>query len=210
VSGRNKTKDNGDLMNDWGNTPAASASGISQPSPQATAKPTFSWQSSVGGATAASQPSLHTLRQSVAPVHRTVTPDLAAFGALTPSSRFSKPLQPSQSSNVSASNMPLRAAHSMTTIAPSQPNSSAGGTLDWSAAVNSSTTWSGQRSSQQTGQSGLGSFALPPPPTGPRNLAQGYNVSSTPTVSKQAAPPQQPQAQNMASKSGLDKYESLL
>jgi SCY1-like protein 2 len=212
VSGRNKAKDNGDLMNDWGNTPAASASasGISQPSPQAIAKPTFSWQSSVGGATAASQPSLHTLRQSVAPVHRTVTPDLAAFGALTPSSRFSKPLQPSQSSNVSASNMPLRAAHSMTTIAPSQPNSSAGGTLDWSAAVNSSTTWSGQRSSQQTGQSGLGSFALPPPPTGPRNLAQGYNVSSTPTVSKQAAPPQQPQAQNMASKSGLDKYESLL
>lgn len=203
VSGR-KAAQNKDLMNDWGTAAAVPANPGNASSTQA---PTFSWQTSTPAARP-SKPMNSSLRPQAAP-QRAITPDLASFSALTPSSQYSQPLQPSRTpSGSTASTIPIR---------PAQPGMSgsttAGSSIDWSAATKSSSSaWSTQPPSLNGSRTTSG-FSIPPPPTSPHNVTQGgYNFPG-PKASV-GKPQQQPQQQNrgggMAAESGLDRYESLI
>ena len=125
---------------------------------------------------------------------RSITPDLAAFTALTPSSQFSQPLQPGRPTTSTTTHMPMRPAQ--------QPTTSS---IDWSAAAanKNPTSWS----TQQPARNGAsGSFGIPPPPTSPQGIGQSsYNFPSL-------QPPAQQQQSSLSGsqKSGLDKYDSLL
>lgn len=193
VSGR-KQAENNDLMNDWGIPAAATANTQSSTSSRRNDAPTFSWQTPAP--TSGSRTPMSSLQQQSS-TQRSITPDLAAFAALTPSSQFSRPLQPGRSTSSSTSSMPMR---------PAQP-STASSSIDWSAAAKSSTSsWSTQQSNMND-QRTTPSYGIPPPPTSPRGTTgqSGYNFPSFQPPA--AAPTQQQQS---GSKSGLDKYESLL
>ncbi|KXT02568.1 hypothetical protein AC578_10682 [Pseudocercospora eumusae] len=179
VSGR-KPAQNNDLMNDWG-APTSLPSTANSSVPSSATQPTFSWQSS--------------LRTQAAPT-RAITPDLAAYSTLTPTSQFSQPLQPGRPSQPVAT-----------------PALNAGGSIDWSAAKNSNSasSWTTQRPLQPQQQQDLnngirpaissrGSFGIPPPPA-----ANNMSSFNTPAANQQP--------KNVAAstqKNGLDKYESLL
>jgi SCY1-like protein 2 len=186
VSGRKNANSNGgDLMNGWG-TPeqAAAANGTRN------AAPTFSWQSAPATAPApAQQPrqaSMASLQQPN-PSTRAITPDLASFASLTPSSQFSQPLQPNRPMVSQMTNVPMRPAQ------PVQQGSTGNGTsLNWSAASNASK-----------------SFNLPPPPMSPQGVGQQSSYQF-PTMTKPMQPQQQKPPQNGNFGGGLDKYESLL
>ncbi|EME49850.1 hypothetical protein DOTSEDRAFT_68593 [Dothistroma septosporum NZE10] len=197
VSGR-KVVQSHDLMNDWG-TAAVPANPRNAPTTQA---PAFSWQTS-GPAPRPSQPPMSSLRTQVAP-QRVVTPDMASFSALTPSSQFSQPLQPSRTpSGTTSTSLPVRPAQSSA--------QGAGSSIDWSAATKSSSSaWSTQPASKN-GSRTMSGFSLPPPPTSPPSVTpSGYNF---PGPQSSIAQPQQQQRNDTGGtgqKSGLDRYESLI
>lgn len=185
VSGRKQAANGGDLMNDWG-APTQPAIGGSQ---EAT---TFSWQSSPAPAPQPRQSSMSssmaTLRQPT-PATRAITPDLASFTALTPSSQFSQPLQPNRVTSPPASNIATRPGQQT-----SSSSSAAGTGIDWSPASSNAR------------------FNLSPPPTSPQAVGQvSYQF---PTMQPPAPKPGSSQSsqQNGANgqRSGLDRYESLL
>ncbi|KXT14630.1 hypothetical protein AC579_3692 [Pseudocercospora musae] len=179
VSGR-KPAQNKDLMNDWG-APTSPPSTVNSSVPTSATQPTFSWQSS--------------LRTQAAPA-RAITPDLAAYSTLTPTSQFSQPLQPGRPFQPVAT-----------------PALNAGGSIDWSAATgsNSASSWTTQRPLQpqqtQTLKNGMTpalpprrSFGIPPPPA-----ANNRSPFITPAANQQLA-----NVVASTQKNGLDKYESLL
>ena len=229
VSGRKAGAD--DLMNEWG-VPVSKPAGPGQRNQNATSNDnmTFSWQTPAPGTRVTpQQPQMNALRTQT-PGVRAITPDqtLSNFGSLTPATQYSQSLQPNQG-GISA--MPLRPAQPQ--HQNSSPNISGGTSIDWSAAnrPGSANAWSSQASTSSWGQSqqsatmngsGFGgsttkpaqgnfnSFALNPPPANPPTVNQ-YNA---PAFRATNAPAQQNGAgsgnPNQGSKSGLDRYESLL
>ncbi|KAK4507068.1 hypothetical protein PRZ48_000802 [Zasmidium cellare] len=202
VSGR-KQADNNDLMNDWGAPAMAPANPRISSSSKLNDTPTFSWQTPAPGARTP-QPSMSSVRQQSSN-QRSITPDLAAFTALTPSSQFSQPLQPGRPTSATTSTMPMRPAQ--------QSHTPSGSSIDWSAAAKSPTSWSTQQSNMNGSANAprsTGSFGIPPPPTSPQGIGQSsYNFPSLQPPG--AAPAQQQQGGMSGSqKSGLDKYESLI
>lgn len=201
VSGRKPEANGADLMNDWG----TSAPQAQRSTPQSNGAPAFSWQTT----STVPNRSTATLRPAQMPT-RTVTPDLAAFGTLTPASQFSQPLQPQTM------------AGSMNTASQQMAPRPSNG-VDWSAAANSSTSaWSGQTSTtsrpgvitqnstsifSRPGVTSQNSFSLPPPPTSPQALQPGYGV---PPATRQTQQQAQTWQKSQTQSSGLDKYESLL
>ncbi|SMQ46445.1 unnamed protein product [Zymoseptoria tritici ST99CH_3D7] len=187
VSGRKAGPANGgDLMNDWG-TPVqpAAANGARN------APPAFSWQTAPATMQPARQQSSMSSLQQPNPGTRAITPDLASFTSLTPSSQFSQPLQPNRPMVSPTTNVPMRPAQ------PSQLNSAGNGTsINWSAASNPAQK-----------------FNLPPPPTSPQGFGQqsGYSFPAMKPPAVKPIQQQQPKPpQNGMSGGGLDKYESLL
>lgn len=212
VSGRKQEEANanGDLMNDWNSTaPQAQASSSS-------GAPAFSWQAT----SAMPNRSTTALRQSHVPT-RTVTPDLATFSTLVPSSQYSNPLQP-QAHGGFSNNV---ASHSTGLQAPRANGTNVG--LDWSAAATRSTAagWSAQTTSSSAAAAAAtvsrpfvasqSSFSIPPPPISPQALHTGYSAppgSSMPRqAQQQVSVSAQPQPwQQAQTGGGLEKYESLL
>lgn len=193
VSGRKQVANGDDLMNDWEVKDARPATTRSSSSSRINDQLTFSWQTSAA-TSRTPQPFAHGIQQQ-APTHRTVTPDLASFSALTPSSQFSQPLQPSRAGGSSMTNVPLRPNPQ-----PTMAAGSSGAGIDWSTASRHSGMSTAQRTSvSSAGPVGISDkqFGLPPPPTNSQNLAQRQSSGTH-------APMRQQQ------KSGLDKYESLL
>ncbi|CAK1354710.1 SCY1-like protein 2 [Cercospora beticola] len=195
VSGRTQPGNGNDLMNDW----SASVPARPQRNASQTSTPTFSWQTS--SSNPATQTSMSSLRPAQIP-GRTVTPDLAAFSSLVPSSQYSQPLQPQSASS-----------SNMSSPAPtSKPNY--GGSVDWSTAASRSTpTWSTQTPSlpnhSTSGTRQPSTFSLPPPPTSPQAVQPHYGMPSMSLAQKLQQQPQQQKPQNNQP-SGLDKYESLI
>lgn len=186
VSGRKQATNGGDLMNDWGGASTQSAIGG-----KPRGAPTFSWQSTSAPPAQPRQPSMPSslsALQQPTPASRSITPDLASFTALTPSSQFSQPLQPNRVTSPQATNMAMRSGQQ------AQSTSTGGST-----SINSSSTGGSSR------------FNLSPPPASPQSVGQpGYQFPTTkPSVGK---PLQQQQQQNgmQGQRSGLDRYESLL
>ncbi|KAK3672297.1 Protein kinase domain-containing protein ppk32 [Recurvomyces mirabilis] len=227
VSGRSKTvaKAGGDdLMDGFGGvgptiqpTSGAVRTASSTLQSRANDTPTFSWQSQ--SSVPATQAQARSTRNDFPPpaasrsmaslqpqqqqrqTSRTITPDqsLSSFGALTPQSQFSQPLQPSRTGGTGG--MPLRPSITQQQPPPHPASGGSGGVggIDWSAAKNdTATNWSAQRPPS----SNAAGFALPPPPLSPpavghaRGNVNGHNTAA-------ATPPG-------AQKSGLDRYESLL
>jgi SCY1-like protein 2 len=211
VSGR-KPSGGGDLMNDWGAAAARPISTQSMSFAQASSStPTFTWQTTAPTATTP-QPSTVSAIRAQAPINRTVTPDLASFTSLTPSSVYSQPLQPSR---------PI----APTTITPTASMPSTGTSIDWSSAANSSAAWASPKSApMNTFNSSYSAaqmkqpapFGLPPPPAGSQNYSQpqqnGHSQFSQPLALRPQ--PSQQMSQNSAAgqtqKTGLEKYESLI
>lgn len=183
VSGRKQFANGGDLMNDWG---AASQPTAGKPHDATN----FSWQSApVPQPQSSMSSSMSSLRQP-APSTRAITPDLASFTALTPSSQFSQPLQPSRVTGPPAANMAVRPAQQSFSVNPAS-----GTSIDWSSPAGNSR------------------FNLLPPPVSPRAVkphSYPFPAIQPPTAkpASQQPPPQQSGAQGQ--RSGLDRYESLL
>ncbi|CAK4033531.1 kinase domain-containing ppk32-like [Lecanosticta acicola] len=188
VSGR-KQNQNGDLMNDWGVNRGAPA--------RSNDAPTFSWQTPAS-----------TLQPSTS-INRAVTPDLASFAALTPSSQFSRPLQPGRTNSSTPSMPPTGTAQATAGL-------TGGASIDWSAAARSSPSpWSSQAPTQPSSLNGLGSaprsaFSIPPPPTSPPSVGQAPSSYNFPTLGSSTTARPQNNSTSSGQKSGLDKYESLL
>lgn len=212
VSGRKTKAGDENLMDDWVGTGLTSATFPSRSiSNGHKSTPTFAWQSSIVSKQPPSQqqqqqdsgPTLSPLRSNPL-LSRTVTPDhtLSAFAALTPTSPWSQPLQPT------TSNTSTTVGRGGAVPLPSQSvAAAAGGGIDWSAA----TTRLTQMNSSAVGGSGVtmmapgggeggGGIALTPPPPHP----YGNLTLVRPGVQSQ------PSRQNPSTKSGIDKYESLL
>jgi SCY1-like protein 2 len=211
VSGR-KPSGGGDLMNEWGVSAARPIATQSTSFTQASnATPTFSWQTPAPKPSTPQPPTVSTIRAQ-APINRTVTPDLASFTSLTPSSVFSQPLQP------------IRPA-APTTMTPAASAPSNGTNIDWSSAANSSAAWASPKPAPTTTFNSnypaaplqqSTSFGLPPPPTGSQTYMQPQQngLSSFPQPMASRPQPAQQFQQNGSSghtqKTGLDKYESLI
>ena len=206
VSGRKPAANgngNGDLMNDW-SAPQPARNNNPTALPRTTGStPSFSWQTPEPVPTS----SMNTLRPAMQAAQqnqasRTVTPDhtLSSFATLTPASQWSQPLQPSAPSS---SAMPLRPAAQNSAANTSMSAS----TIDWSSAMNnssSSSAWSSQKpatSSSSSSGMGMGSFTIPPPSMSPQGTGFGSMASQQ---------QRQQQQQQQGQKTGLDKYQSLI
>jgi SCY1-like protein 2 len=213
VSGRKPSGGGGDLMNDWGASAARPISTQSTSFTQASnSTPTFTWQTTAPKASTP-QPTTISAIRTQAPINRTVTPDLAAFTSLTPSSVYSQPLQPDRPTT-------------STTITPTASKPSTGTSIDWSSAANSSAAWASPKpappntftSNYSTApMKQPASFGLPPPPTASsQNYSQhqqnGHSQFPQPLAlrAQPSQQPSQPGGLGPAQKTGLDKYESLI
>lgn len=185
VSGRKPAAIGDDLMNDWGAT-SQSANGRSRETA------TFSWQSAPTPQPPSSSFSYMSSLRQPARTTGAITPDLATFTALTPSSQFSQPLQPSRAVDATTANMTMRP-----TPQPPPVSSAIGSSINWSSA------------------GGNTRFNLSPPPASPQAIGQSRYQSRNiqplavrPAPQQQQQPTQQHSAQEQ--RGGLDKYESLL
>ncbi|KAI6784244.1 Protein kinase-like protein-like protein [Emericellopsis cladophorae] len=210
------------------------SSGRSTPS-----APAFSW-STTTPAQPTSAPSVTCAFTAQQPSFRTVTPDMNSFASLTPTStQFSQPLQPVSQQKTAAFSPPpapqqqppqsssinwgsgSSGAAASNPWASSTPSSTAPNYSSGAAGLASSMAVMSLNSQQRpTMGASSGSFSLPPPPaqgsTGFGTAApqsqwgqQPMSMSSTANT-QPSRPQQQPQQQPQASKSGLDKYESLI
>ncbi|KAK4993896.1 Protein kinase domain-containing protein ppk32 [Elasticomyces elasticus] len=164
---------------------------------QISGAPTFSW-STHPPPVPVTQITSSTLQPRPAN-YRSITPDqsLSSFTALTPTSPFSQPLQPTRP--ITTGPAPH---HTQPTSQISTP------TLNWtSATTNSAAPWPAQRTP---------SFTIPPPPTSsPAYQSRGNTTVNVGALSI-APPPASTGAQSAGLArqrdyaQGLDKYESLL
>ena len=225
------------LDGDW-NTPVPAKSNIpaSKPSTLTPQSSSFAWSRSTSNDFSA--PPSGTVAWAASPTTRAITPDanMSAFAALTPSSPFNNPLQPSRPSNNIASQI---------SSPPLQPQTTAS-TIDWSTTTKAaSNPWlssppqtngltnatsngfpsaGGYQPSTSTSgfpiasppSSQLSSFSIAPPPTRLGNghaqtqpTMQNLNLNYDGGVGMRGQ--QQQQGANSGNQSqGLDKYESLL
>jgi SCY1-like protein 2 len=224
----NGSSSNNPLGADWDAAPTK---------PLSTAKPTaaFSWSSTVPKAPDSSKISL---RPQQAP-SRTITPDLARFDTLVPStaqfsqppqpttnSQYSLPLQPTANYNISVPLQPqVRSTPQATSMnwSMSPGNAWASTTMPSTATPSSLTSPMSNISmsqQQQPGVNRLSSFSLPPPPSSNNFQIPPPSVSSNTLSGAYQQPnslqsfygisPQSQQDKPRAQKSGLDAYESLL
>ncbi|KAL2354170.1 hypothetical protein BJ546DRAFT_97963 [Cryomyces antarcticus] len=225
VSGRKPTKatPSNPLDDAWGAPPASRPttnprSRSHQPSPET---PAFSWSTpSPSPAPPSRQPG------GLQPQHpqssRAITPDqsLTAFAALTPSSPFSQPLQPSRPPTMGSTPTMLHPP------SPPQPHSA----LNWpTTSTNPSSVWPAQRTTStpalatrtnlsaapQPRHTSGSAFAIPPPPASTTPAAFSSFKIAPPPVQRVASPaPGQPGGAGIGTeagpKKGLDRYESLL
>lgn len=190
----------------WDATPATAPAA----SPPSVRSPQFSWSTPSPTATAPPPPGPGPVQFGATRSQasfRTVTPDLAHFGALTPSStQYSQPLQPTISSSVNNGPQSSSAA-SWNTPAPVAANPWA----STSSATQQPTPTSSSFGNMSTGMANLNlnqsrpaisqssSFSLPPPPTSassapsfslppPPGGIQRQQSSTTPTLSSFGQP----------------------
>ncbi|KAI0836339.1 ARM repeat-containing protein [Hypoxylon sp. FL0890] len=193
VKGKSGPASNDAMDAGWDATPATVSAAVTSPPVKS---PQFSWSTPSPTSNAATSQFGATKAQ---PTFRTVTPDLASFGTLTPSStQYSQPLQPT------------------TGAAPAAPQTSS--SVNWSSAAapaanpwasSSSTPMSPSASSFSNISSGMSnlnigqsrpslnqssSFSLPPPPS--------RGSSGTPTGFSLPPPPGGPQRQNSTTSFG--------
>ncbi|KAH9885522.1 protein kinase-like domain-containing protein [Xylariomycetidae sp. FL2044] len=198
VKGR-VTQGANDALNTGWDAPAAQSSSSAAAAPSVRSpQPQFSWSTPSPSAPSSARPSGQFGATSAQSSFRTVTPDLAQFSALTPSTtQYSQPLQPKTSSSSTSNMVP-------TASGPPQ-------NINWSAAASSTTTsnpWASAASppplsppSQQTSSFGnmtsgmstmnLGSrpamnptssFSLPPPPSSGRSTPSSFSLQPPPGV----------------------------
>ncbi|KAH7312329.1 kinase-like domain-containing protein [Stachybotrys elegans] len=204
----------------WGDAPVASASAAATAAPVARSSsstptaPAFSW--STPSPSVPSNPPSHAGNvRAKQTISRTVTPDLARFESLTPSStQYSQPLQPASqpqlssppatiastpsssinwSSATTATTTPNVWASTSTTssYAPSNPISpppkpSGFGGINTMSSSMSSMSLGGQRPGMTSNGS---SFSLPPPPGGSTSMAasSGFGIAPPPSSTQQAS-----------------------
>ncbi|KAI1769375.1 ARM repeat-containing protein [Hypoxylon sp. FL1150] len=242
----------------WDAAPAPAAPAVTSP-PSKSAQ--FSWSTPSPTATSIAPAPSFGAAKAQQSSFRTVTPDLAQFGTLTPSStQFSQPLQPTGGGNAAKPAMAPPQSSSInwsTTSAAATPNPWASNsnpmTPPTASSFNSSNMTSGMSNlnlgqSSRPSMSQSSSFSLPPPPGGPgpqrqssfgqassggfggiqthhqpmggmnsmnRGMSNMSSMMGSGMGSGTSTPvaPSQPAAsrpQPQQSKSGLDKYESLL
>jgi len=218
VSGRKGTT-TPDIMNDWGPpaAKAASAQFSAATSPSSASSTFASWSSAAPSQPPRQNNSLSSLQASAN--QRTVTPDQnrnfnSSFAALTPASPYNAPLQPStrQPSSLSSNftSPPLN---------PMAANNSSS-SINWTAAAMTpnSSTWSSQQRPANGGNlppptQRTSSFTIPPPPTSTSQTPTNLNSYSAFALQQQQATQairQGTSPQQIAQKSGLDKYQSLI
>lgn len=189
VKGKATATSNDPMDVGWDATPATATTAITSPPIKS---PQFSWSTPSPTSSAAHPPPSSFGATKVQPSFRTVTPDLANFGALTPSStQFSQPLQPtstgSTAKSISAAPQPSSAVNWSTSSSAAAPN-------PW--ASSSAAPMSPPASSFGTMTSGMAnmnmnmgpsrpavspssSFSLPPPPASGRNTP-GFSLPPPP------------------------------
>lgn len=197
VKGKAASTSNDPMDAGWDATPAAAAPAATSPPVKS---PQFSWSTpSPTAPSIAPAPSQFGATKTQSSF-RTVTPDLAQFGALTPSStQFSQPLQPTAGNATKPAMAPPQSSsvNWSTTSAAATPNPWASNTANpMSPPASSFSNMSSGMSNLNLGQSRptmsqSSSFSLPPPP------ASG---NSTPTFSL-APPPGGPQRQSSTTSS---------
>ncbi|KAK3381556.1 hypothetical protein B0H63DRAFT_524265 [Podospora didyma] len=227
VKGKSSGTTSGNMMDSgWdsmasNSTPAVMSSPGSRTavkSDAAPAAPAFSWS------TAGSQPPAAPVKstqfgavKAQQSSFRTVTPDLARFEALTPSTtQYSQPLQPSSStSNVSSPIAPqtssFSSAPSLNWGTPATNTAATGISNPWSSA----STMASQPPTSSFGNMSLGSqplrpsisssssFSLPPPPAS-TSSASAFSLAPPP-----GAAPQRPQQTTTQSFGGINSMNSL-
>ncbi|KAG5929156.1 hypothetical protein E4U42_006980 [Claviceps africana] len=220
-TGAMSASSNGDKngMSSWDDTTTSSALSISR-SRSSTPKipPSFSWSTqtpanpmtktaAAAAAAASSSPSSSSSSQrpplSNNPSFRTVTPDLARFNALTPSStQYSQPLQPTTSASTvhspTAHHPPSSSINWSSASAAKTPNAwaspSSANYTSFASSSMSSTSLSQNRPPPLAGSAGSSSrnssFSLPPPPGGPLSPSttpSSFGIKPPPSVPSHAS-----------------------
>jgi SCY1-like protein 2 len=191
----------------WGDEPASAK--VMSPAIKSTKSPSapaFSWSTPSPTTPAAPTQSFGQVKAQQ-PAFRTVTPDLASFTSLQPTStQFSQPLQPApqsafpppslspQNSSTSvnwsaASSNPWTASSTSAASTPggsfsmnnSMTNMSLGATRPQMPAQSSSFSLPPPPGGQSTGGSGLGGFSLAPPPSAPQQPSYGKGLGGSTT-----------------------------
>jgi SCY1-like protein 2 len=227
----------------WDEAPSimSSATATAKSASSTPRAPSFSWSSAQTptSPTTSSQSTAMGINNSQ-PGYRTVTPDLARFGTLAPSStQYSQPLQPSQPSKPAFQPPPQQTSssssiNSSNAAAPSNPWASStpnysnlGGHGSTQQPVSASMSMGGMNSSMSgmslgSGDSRNSSFSLPPPPGSRSSPNTSFSIKPPPAQSSWGTASQKPMGStNNASQqssggaggqksSGLDKYESLI
>ncbi|KAI2633012.1 ARM repeat-containing protein [Hypomontagnella submonticulosa] len=170
----------------WDATPAA-APAVTSPTVKS---PQFSWSTPSPTSTTAPPPGPGNFRATKAqPSFRTVTPDLAQFGTLTPSStQYSQPLQPALNSTTkpAPTGPPSSSAVNWSTSATPTPNPWASSTTTpMSPPLSSFSNMTSGMSNMNLGQSRpsmpqSSSFSLPPPLTSGSSTPSGFSLPPPP------------------------------
>ncbi|KAI1814221.1 ARM repeat-containing protein, partial [Poronia punctata] len=122
------------------------------------------------------------------PSFRTVTPDLAAYGTLSPqTTQFSQPLQPASQPAQASSTLPSSTGVNWSSAVSSAPNPWASNVSKPTSPVTSpmNNTLASSMSNFNISQtrpsaSQMSSFSLAPPPTGGSNAASGFSLPPPP------------------------------
>ncbi|KAI5923391.1 kinase-like domain-containing protein [Camillea tinctor] len=188
VKGRAGPTSSAPMESGWDSGPASRAASPAVKSPQ----PQFSWStpSPTMPPTSSSQAGISAKPQ--APPFRTVTPDLASFGTLTPSStQFSQPLQPTNTATAA----PAASQQSSSSI--SWPTSTAATANPWASTPNTTAqpmsspaapSFGNMTSSlanmsmgqQRPSMNQSSSFSLPPPPANGTRTPTGFSLPPPP------------------------------
>ncbi|KAI1486675.1 kinase-like domain-containing protein [Biscogniauxia mediterranea] len=195
VKGRAGPTSSTPMESGWDSGPASRAASPSVKSPQ----PQFSWSTpspSVTPASGSQHGASGTSAKAQPPSFRTVTPDLASFGTLTPSStQFSQPLQPSTNNTTSAAqNVSVASQQSSNSI--NWPASTAATANPWTPATTTTQPISSPGASSfgnmtsslsnlSMGQprptmNQSSSFSLAPPPSNGTRTPTGFSLPPPP------------------------------
>ncbi|KAI1411139.1 ARM repeat-containing protein [Hypoxylon sp. FL1857] len=178
----------GDTMDaGWDATPAtASVPTVTSPPIKS---PQFSWSTPSPTSSAAPGPGQFG-GPKAQPAFRTVTPDLASFGTLTPSStQYSQPLQPTMGATANAPPIGPQASSSVNWSAPAAPAANpwaSSSSTPMSPPASSFSNISSGMSNMNLGQSRpsmnqSSSFSLPPPPSrGSSGTPTGFSLPPPP------------------------------
>ncbi|OTA54190.1 ARM repeat-containing protein [Hypoxylon sp. EC38] len=196
VKGKSGPTSNDAMEAGWDETPSAASATVTSPPIKS---PQFSWSTPSPTSSAAPIQFGATKAQ---PTFRTVTPDLASFGTLTPSStQYSQPLQPTMgaTANTAPTGLQASSVNWSTTVAPAANPWTSSLSTPTSPPASSLGNMSSGMSNLNLGQSRpsmnqSSSFSLPPPPS--------RGSSGTPTGFSLPPPPGGAQRQNTTTSFG--------